>query len=295
VHNSFKQVVFVTPELPTEQGAEGLAIARITEALPLDWKVKALVVRSQMLSISKIPKLLEFEIILIPEPQLHWDTLVLQFARLPLEKLAQVESINIAQRILSHVRMSDYTFVFPTSPVLKLVSRELGAVYSAEKHWEDLGISLETGGEKRIQVLLNQPSNSPETKWGSLFEKAHGSDFHHGTFRTDVSNAFDFDPSLTRKYASPGQEPIKTIGAESKNRIVNWSISSQPILESGIVILSPKIDFLLRPSRITLKALEFATKILTSALYGLLKIGYAAAKLLFKVLSGVRIKILEKR
>ncbi len=293
MHNSSKQVVFVTPDIPTEQSVDGLAIARLIGSLPLDWKVKALVVRSKMPSIPNIPKLSGVEIILIPEPQLNWDAFVLRVATLPLEKLARVESREIAQKILSYVHTSDYTFVFPNSPVLKLISRELEAIYSGNKHGENLGLSLESGGELSIQVLQNQPSNSSQTKWRSLFENAKGNNFYHRTFMTDVSRAFDFDPLLNRKYESSGQALIETKEATSKNRIVNWSSPSQPILESGIVIISPIIAFFLRPRRIIRKAVEFAAASLAKALYKMLKIGYAVSKLLFKVLSAVRKKVFD--
>ncbi len=293
MHKSSKQIVFVTPEIPSEHSVDGLAIVRLIESLPLDWKVKTLVVRSQMLSIPTIAKPSGVEIILIPEPQLNWDSLVLRVARLPLEKLARVESMKIAQKILNYVHTSDYTFVFPSSPVLKLISRELEAIYSGNKHGEELGLSPESGGELRMQILLHEHSNSPETKWRSLFENAKGINFHHRTFMTDVSRAFDFDPLLNRKYESSGQVLIETKEATSKNRIVNWSSASQPILESGIFILSPRIASCLRPSRIIRKAVEFVTSRLATALYRLLRIGYAVAKLLFKVLSAVRKKVFD--
>lgn len=293
MQNSYKQVVFVTPDVPTEHSVDGLAIARLIESLPLDWKVKTLVVRSQMLSIPNIPKLSGVETILIPEPQLDWDSFVLRVARLPLKKLARVESIKIAQKILNYVHTSDYTFVFPSSPVLTLISSELQAIYSGNKHGENLGPTFESGGELRMQVLLNEHNNSPETKWRSLFEDAKGINYHHRTFMTDVSRAFDFDPLLNRKYESSGQELIETKDATSKNRIVNWSSASQPILESGIVILSPGLAFCLRPSRIVRKAVEFFTSRLATALYRLLKIGYAVSKILFKVLSAVRKEVFD--
>lgn len=294
MHNSTKKIVFVSPELPTDHSVEGLAIARITRSLPLDWEVKALVVRSQMFSIPKIPKLPGVEIILIPEPQLNWDAFVLRIARLPLEKVAQVELGGLSKSILSYVQTSDYTFVFPSSPVVRRILRELQAGYWENKYWDNLGINLESGGELNIQVLQKQPSNSLETKWRLLFENAKSNDLHHRTFMADVSKAFDFDPLLNRKYESSGQELIETNRATSKNRIVNWSSHSQPIIETGIVILSRRRAFSLRPSRIILKAVKSVITILAKVLYRLLRIGYAVSKLLFKVLSSVRKKSLKK-
>lgn len=286
--NLSKQVLFVTPEPPTGHSAEGRVIARITESLPLDWNVKVLVVRSRTLSIPKIPKLYKVETILIPEPQLNWDTFWLRVARIPLEKLAQIDLRKIAQRTLSHVPDSDYIFIFTASPALKLASRKLEAVYSGNKNRKNFEISLEFREEIRVQVFLNLPINVPETKWQFLFENAKGNHFNQGTFRTNVSKTFNFNSLLNRKYEFSGQNQIETIQSTSKNRLVNWSSSSQPILESRIVLLSATLAFFLGPSDIVRKAVELVTSSLTKALYRLLRIGYAASKLLFSALSAAR-------
>ncbi len=289
--NPSRQVLFVTPEPPTRHSVEGRVIARITESLPLDWNVKVLVVRSRTLSIPKIPKLYNVEIILIPEPQLHWDTFWLRVARIPLEKLAQIDLRRIAQRIMCYVPDSDYIFIFTASPALKLASRKLEAVYSGNKSRENFEIRLEFREEIRVLVFQNPPINGPEAKWQFLFENAKGNHFNEGTFRTNVSKTFNFDSLLNRKYESSGQNQIGTIQSASKNRLINWSSPSQPILESGIVLLTPTIAYLLRPSGFVRKAVELFTSSLTKALYRLFRIGYSASKLLFSAVSAARKRI----
>jgi hypothetical protein len=289
-----KHFNFVTREFPTDKGFEGLVVSRIIESLPADWRVKVFVIRSQLLSSPLFPALPEVEIILISEPQYKWDNFLLRALRYPLEKLAVSESLLISKRILTNTSASNYMFVFSTSPVLKFVSREFEVAHLSKEQHQDLRASIEHEGEIKLQLFTDLGENITEPQLKGLLEKANDKCFSREVFMTEVSKVFGFSSLLTRKYQITSGVTSEKIDTVSKNKIVNWSVSSQRTTKSDIFILSSKLAFILSPIRVMTEIAQFLSQNLTKGFNGVFKIGYATLKFVFNSLSIVRRTISRK-
>lgn len=290
-----KHVTFVTRELPSNQSVEGLVVARIIESLPLDWKVKVFVIRSRLLLTQAFPALPEVEVIHISEPQYEWDNFLLRTFRCPLEKLATKESIQISKRILTDSSRSEFVLVFSTSPVLNLVLGELEATSSNEKQCASLGVSNEDEKEINLKVFTEQSGNIPENEWRRLFENANCNHFSHETLGTLASNVFSFNPLMKRKHQSRSDVITDKIGTKSRNRLVDWDSSIQTITESGNLILSSRLAYVLSPMRIQRTIAQFFSPVVMKALNEVFKFGFASLKSFFHALSIVRKAISTNR
>ena len=288
-----KQVSFVTREFPIDQSFEGLVLSRIIESLPSEWVVKVYVIRSRLLSTPIVSELPEVEITLISEPQDKWDNSLLRALRYPLEKLAASESLAISNRLLINTSASNYTFVFHTSPVLEFVSRELEAAPLSKGQRQGSRASIKEELELQVFTDHREPITTPE--WEGLFQKAKDIHFSREVFMTEVSKVFGFSSSLKRKYQAASVVTIETIDKGSKNKIVNWSSSTQRMSKSDIFILSSKLSSVIKPIRVMKKISHFFSQSLSKGLNGVFKIGYSALKFVFNLLSIARVAISRRR
>lgn len=291
---SIKQVTFVTRELPTDQSVEGLAVARIIESLPLEWKAKVFVIRSWLLLSPAFPALPGVETIVMSEPQYKWDNFFLKALRYPLEKLATKETLQISKRILTDSSKSEFFVVFSNSPALKSVFRELASTNSDKKRFGEFNVSGVQEGGISLQVFREEGGNWYEHQSLALSDKVYGDHFSHEALAMEASEAFGFSASKIRKHESKTDVTINIIDTASANKIGHWGLPSQVITKSGIIILSSKLAFIFSPISVLRKIHQSVSPNLIKALNAVFKFGYALLKSFFYALRVV-IKTVSSR